>query len=374
MSLVTARKEGQFIYLISDTHLTDSDVLPNESRPDRPQMVSDPRDSAIKITLLQPQIAVAFAGGSAFADDAIQQCRNRPLADVARILLQSNIDATNKVEYIIAVGAPIFDLIAIKDGKIAYGQQNAWIGDSDAFNFYQEKLSEIKEQDINHIHENLYYCQQALKAVIESSKFPTINGIQITVDNKSGQFAYQQIISTEILPYTFSGTGPQSIIIGHGSPQDGGYTVNICPDPRLPDILPVHILQGNIGIIYKSKNNGLLHPEILPDTDDIEFAEILLQRFGIPIRYRISAPIKSYFNRGIKALQKGDTSTAIAFFTKGLQEPGPELKSLLHLNLSSALYFSGQTASAFQHAQEAIRLDPKTYDQWLNIVSKGQHS
>ena len=372
MSLVLGRKEGQNLFLLGDTKLTDGKTLPNEIRPERSQMVSDPRDSAVKVTIIHPEIAIAFAGGATYADDAIRASRNQSLEKIVQILKESTISSENDVEYIIAVNNPVYDLITVKKGQISYAQQNCWIGDADAFNFYQESIFEQKLCDTGKVHENLYYCQQAMKAVIESSKFPTINGFAVTVTNQAGFFTYQQHVTVEILPMTLFGLGPTTTVIGHGSAQSGGYTVNFCPDPRMPDILPVHILQGEIGIIYQSKNGGLLYPEVIPQIDDTEFSEVLQQRFAITVQYRLSPPIKSYFNRGVKALRKGDTSSAIRLFEKGLNESDLDLKPLLNINMASALYFSGDPIRAAQYAHEAIRLDPTNYQKWLKIISSGR--
>jgi hypothetical protein len=306
MSLIIARRDGPKIFLVSDTKLTDSPTLPDPSRLDRAQMVSDPRDGVIKITILGKQLAIAFAGESDTANEAIKACRTLRIDQIIALLKENNIATMGGVEFIVAIGYPHFRLIEIKDGQVNLDQEQCWIGSKDGFSLFQETMFILRKNDKEKKQDYTTQARDALNTVMESSKVPEVNGFIITVTNDANSFLYKETVTMSIPQLTLSGTGPMGVVIGHGSVEAGGYSINMQPYAARLDILPVHILQGNIGIIYQSKDGSLLYPEILVNTDATEFAEILQQRFNIPIRYAISSSTKSYFKRGQTAAASDD--------------------------------------------------------------------
>ena len=359
MSLIIAHRTGQKIFIIGDTKLTDSPILPDPSRLDRSQMVSDPRDGVIKITVLGPQLAIAFAGESDTANEAIKACRSLRIDQILALLKEKNIASNSNVEFIVAIGYPHFKLVEIKDGRITHDPEQSWIGSKDGFSLFQQSIFSQKEKDTENKHDYPTKAQQALRDVIESSTVPEVNGFMITVTNDTNAFQYQESVSMSVLPTTI--TGPGVFVIGHGTAQAGGYSVNICPYTPRPDIVPVHVLQGDIGVIYQSKDGSLLYPEILANIDATEFEEILRDRFGIPIRYHISSPIKSYLRRGQKAAAEHNLGTAIDFYKKALAEPETDLKAEINFNLALALFHSKRFQESIAYAQAALKLGGNKY-------------
>jgi hypothetical protein len=119
---------------------------------------------------------------------------------------------------------------------------------------------------------------EALRKVMESSVDESVNGFLISVSNIHKYFTYDNKVEISIVPQTLP---PGYSVIGHGSPQKGGYSVHFFPTNHNFTVLPVHVLQGNFGVIYKAKNGGLLWPEVIPNVDERAFSAITRSRHGI---------------------------------------------------------------------------------------------
>ncbi len=126
-----------------------------------------------------------------------------------------------------------------------------------------------------------FNMSEAFRMVMESSMENSVNGFQISVANLNGYFTYQNrmqmSIPSQTLPAGYS-------TLTHGSPQKGGYSVHFFPSNPAFTVLPVHVLQGNFGIVYKATNGGLLWPEVVPNISEREFARLTMSK------YRISPP------------------------------------------------------------------------------------
>lgn len=285
------------------------------------------------------------------------------------MLKETNIASNGNTEFIVAIGYPHFRLVEIKNGTITYDPEHCWIGTKPGFSLFQQSMFNQKERDIENKHDYATRAVQALREVTESSIVPEVNGFVISVTNASNAFTYQESITMAVLPFTLGGKGSTTAVIGHASAQAGGFSVNICPYAPLPNVLPIHILQGDIDIIYQSKDGSLLYPETKPGIDATEFEELLLERFGIPIRYRISSPIKSYFRRGQKAATAKDLPTAITFYQKALAEPESDQKAQINYNLALAFFHSKKFAEAIKHGSDAVRLDPNIWPHFNQLYA-----
>lgn len=361
MSFVIAKKVGHNLLLIGDTKLTDSKILPNQHRPHRAQMVSDPRDGAIKITLINPQLCIAFAGGSITANNAIKICRNLDLDSIINHLRKENNLSEIEIEFIIARGYPDFELIEIKNGKVTRPSELAWIGNPKAFDLYEVTFNELKK---SRTHDDSYLANRAFNSVLQSSLIDNVNGFPITVTNETGVFTYQEFMTMEIPPRQIQGFE----VITHGTASEGAYSVNIRPTASRSDILPVHILQGNIGILYKSIEGGILMPELIPDTDDFEFSEILLERYGLTARFGITTGEKSYFNRGVKQALKREFTSAISYYHVALSK-GSEFTASIYLELAACHFHIGHFEEAIQNANLAQKFNPALRSNASQIIA-----
>lgn len=351
MSLIVARKKGVHIYLVSDTKLT----FPQEKFPDK--KLAAPGDGVIKIALLNPQICIAFAGDDyGPAENAIAYCRKNQLlpSKIRKHLLEVN-QANNKgIEFILAVGFPEYAIYEIKDLKVTQ-TESAWIGSNAGFNVFQETaLENSGDKKFDNV------MDEAMDFVLKSGRVPEVMGFRVAVTNEGNFFHYKNYMSTMVpaRTYTFKGGGSHTIEI-YGTPQEGGYTVSFLDNEGRPDVLSIHVRQGEFGVLYEMRNHGLLWPTVISDVDEHEFNDVLLSRHGIKNSIIFSSLQKSYFNRGNKSIKKNDYSGALALYDLGLQQNEDALRPHLLFNSGLVLLQLNRINEACERFHKAVKLDQK---------------
>ena len=130
MSLVVARKLGERICMVADSKVTD----PRESRTNHLHQL-------LKIVAVSSDCAVAYAGSVDGAHMALQELLTSSIARdhevVCQLLLKSQKDCRQSVDFIVGSLQPTARLARISGGKICPDLPAAWIGDADAFTSYQ---------------------------------------------------------------------------------------------------------------------------------------------------------------------------------------------------------------------------------------------
>jgi hypothetical protein len=272
MSLIIVKQENDRIYIAADTKLTYEDI---ENHPE--QKIASPGEGVIKVTLINPNICICFAGDIEGVDELISFCRGiKDLLRILNALLEFHLSCNGKTEFILAVSHhPFYRIFEIKDlQKIE--SKSSWIGSKKGFSEFQRYWMEGLA-----VHPTMgldFNMREALRKVMESSIDETVNGFLISISNEHKFFDYSNKMQISIVPQIVS-SGYSTI--GHGSPQKGGYSVHFFPSSPDFKILPIHVLQGNFGVIYKAKNGGLLWPEVIPNVDERTFSAITSSRYGI---------------------------------------------------------------------------------------------
>lgn len=234
MSLVVAKKEDFNIYIVSDTKLTNPHGVNRE-------ILEAPEElSAIKTVIINPYIAISFAGVATNAKQAIAVCRKLDynINEIINHLLETNIKSGNETEFIVCINLPPFHIYEIKNSKCQL-TQSAWIGDVAGFSEFQKTFLSSDKNDLQS------KMDDALTGVIESN-VQGINGFLIEVTNEGGQFSYKQYVKTYMPSRTYSGSSSYIIEI-YGTVQEGGYTVHIFSNER-NDVLAVHVRQNRYGL------------------------------------------------------------------------------------------------------------------------------
>jgi hypothetical protein len=341
MSLIVAKKEGDYIYIVSDTKLTNTDNLNREKLPGPEEF------SAIKTVILNPWICISFAGYTGDANKAIAECRkmSNRVNDIIKRLLEVNINSNNCTEFIVCVNIPPFLIFEIKGSKCET-TSSAWIGSNDGFNEFQKIFLSSEKDDL------LSKMEDGLSAVIESY-VKGVNGFMIAVTNKAQHFAYQQSMKTYMPARTYTGN---HVLDVYGLVQEGGYTLNIFTNDR-NDVLAVHIRQNKYGLIYTSKNGGYLEPEIFRDVDEHEFNEITEQRHNMKPLFIMSSQQKSYLERGNRAFLNNDFNKAIKFYNLGLAVDEIALKANLHFQKGLCLFSLSKFNEGANTFYEAVKID-----------------
>jgi hypothetical protein len=275
MSLIIVKQEKDMIYIAADTKLTYEGI---ENHPE--QKMASPGEGVIKATLITSNICICFAGDIEGVDELISFCRGiKDLLRILKALLEFHLSCSGRTEFILAVSQhPFYRIFEIKDlQKIE--SKSSWIGSKKGFSEFQrywmEGLSAHPTMGLD------FNMGEGFRKVMESNVDETVNGFLISVSNEHGVFDYKSKMQISIVPQVLP---PGYSTIGHGPPQKGGYSVHFFPPSRDFTVLPIHVLQGNFGVIYKAKNGGLLWPEVIPNVDEQAFAVITVSKYCISHR------------------------------------------------------------------------------------------
>jgi hypothetical protein len=284
MSLIVVRKQGYQICIVGDTRLT----LPMARNPE--EKVLAPLDSIIKTTILNQHICLCFAGELDGVDELTRNCRGLKMDyyTILNLLLKFNQDSNGKTEFILCLSIMNISRIwSIKNGQKSEEPHGSWIGSADAFNLFQEYYSKVQKTDIHAM------IKDAFQKLLTDSKVPEVNGFVISISNPAGFFSYDTYAQIDLPPRTYNADSPYRInqnmfVVTHGTAAEGGYNIYIFPSSKNFEVLPIHIMQGNFGLIYKSNRGGLMYPEIIKDVDEGTFATYVNKNYGITVSGRTS--------------------------------------------------------------------------------------
>lgn len=141
MTLVVAKKYADELFMVADSKLNDPKTLEN-----------NPLESILKIAILHPLVKLAFAGVIHYAEQVIRDFYDKNICDLKELvplLINAHIKSNQQTDFILATalgGTP--QIISIKNGKVEYNNDNAWIGDARAFNVYQQSFHTSQERDL----------------------------------------------------------------------------------------------------------------------------------------------------------------------------------------------------------------------------------
>ncbi len=285
MSLIVVRKQENKIFIVGDTKLT----FPDARNPG--EKVTSPLDSIIKATILNRHLCLCFAGDyDKSVDDIIRECRalKMDFQSMLEILLKYNVNKEHKTEFILCYSMMNIGRVwCVKNGIKIFEEHGCWIGSIDGFNQYQESFSLVQKTDMNAM------MKDAFSKILINPKDTGVNGFLISVSNISSFFEYDSFIQAYLPDRRYDENSPYkvgkgSFVITYGTAAEGGYTVNVMPSSRNHEILPIYVLQGNFGVIYKTNLGGLLHPELIRDVNEDTFIALLKKKYGIEVGYRIS--------------------------------------------------------------------------------------
>lgn len=311
MSLIIAYQQNNELYLIGDTKI---------SSPIDETLANNIGNNFLKIIIIHPQIAIAFAGGIEDAEAALKQINcNTDIDQIKSVLLSVHLNSFRdnfySVEFILAIGRPSFELIEFKNGKQIICI-SSWIGSLKAFSLFQSFMIGNKRMIANqfkvaepntsenyielsmefHVENSILSSNEnnknysdryskalnAMKHVIESGEVPEVGGFYTPVAYKDGEFHY--------IHYSTVFTSGQKIHLSNshtatnisfGSPQVGAYAVTLLEfiNPKKDKIATFHFLHGELGIIYERKNWSLPKPVLYPNHDSIDFSFVLKEKF-----------------------------------------------------------------------------------------------
>jgi Tfp pilus assembly protein PilF len=331
MSLIVSRKNNEGVYVVGDTKLT---------------MVDDehdynlPKDFVIKSRLINKDVCVSFAGNVYFADEAFKQISDlSDINEICNILLDFNKSSQNGTDFIVSIGKPDFKIFEIKNCKIS-DVQTAWIGSQQGFNLFQKALHgeytpitqpgntagmRMIRMPTNNSGETSLFgaLYEAMKIVIEEESIHDIGGFVVPVAYFEETFQYMDYVNIFNHRIDFEeltkGTNSWKTV-PFGTAQEGGYCLNFfSSQKKLTDIVGIHFLQGEFGVIYQSQDSGILRPKVYPEYDEIDFIEKIIPQYDIKPGLLAGHGSNRFFNKGLSEFKNRNILKALEYLYRAIE-------------------------------------------------------
>lgn len=297
MSLVVARKFGSQIYIVSDTKIT---YCNRETKP---------LEGVVKSIILNPFLCVSYAGTVEYANDAIKKYKEKHdywdfknQKVIVEHFLDYHKNVSYETEFIISFGKPTVKIFEIKNG-LSKVVETSWIGDKDAFELYQNyfitsntniglhngyfKTRISQQPDGKDANSDIYTRMlQSISQVVENNNIKTV-----------GQFFVPAVFDKELfhyLAYAESFTHqipleqmPDVFPLPCGSAETGAYSFSFTEGlHKRKRIIAIYILQGKLGVIFLSENEGVMNPILFKGVTPEEFRNEVKKRYKFKVNYK----------------------------------------------------------------------------------------
>jgi len=270
MSLVVARIfNGQF-EIHSDSRLTrQADLHPSQLT------------GILKTVLFDSKTCISFAGGVDDATEALSKVfefDDLPISNLIEILLGANIKSINQTDFIVAsILTGDSKLYKITNGKVETELQSAWIGDYEAFNYFQSKLLELPGKDRTRTS-----IGDSFKQVLNNGNFPTVGDYHIHVVARGNRFEYNHSISINLGPQTLTLQPNVLKTLPDGTAGNGSFSMNyMVSNDEGKQAVGVHYGHGRFGVLLYPRCS--LSPKVIRDVSCSEFACAVQKQFGVAL-------------------------------------------------------------------------------------------
>jgi hypothetical protein len=374
LSLIICRKEKDTLLIVSDTKLT----YPDDNYPNK--QTGHPSDGIIKTIIVNPNLCVSFSGDIEPAEEGIKQIRpNDDLSNILKLLRNKSIG--NRTDFIVCCSNPEVKIYEIKDSDCSE-VQSSWIGSQGAFTRFQGYLqnqihsgqsSFMKiEPSLTKEASELGKISGAFDKVIDDPSVPEVDGFKVRVVLHEGKFRYQGYLNTYLgymeIKFDQSMIG-QKIYIGHGTSREGSYTVNFFNSNSNFNHVGLHILQGNLGIVYSRTDNGLLRPKIF-QMDEVDFVDFAKQEFDIHPNGTTQDRESKYYEQAREFTKTSDFENAIKYYDKVLSVEKGKMKAIAHYEKGISLLNLKRLQDGVLEIQKAINIDPSLLKEAMKLLTK----
>jgi hypothetical protein len=374
LSLIICRKEKDTLLVVSDTKLT----YPDDNYPNK--QTGHPSDGVIKTIIINSNLCVSFAGDIEPAEEGIEQIR--PNDDLPKILkLLRNKSIGNKTDFIVCSSTPEVKIYEIKDSNCSE-VQSSWIGSQNAFNRFQGYLhNQIQggqssffniEPSLTKEASELGKISGAFDKVIDDPSAPEVDGFKVRVVFQEGKFKYQGYLNSYLgqmeMKFDQSMIG-QKIYIGHGTSREGSYTVNFFNSNSNFNHVGLHILQGNLGIVYSRTDNGLLRPKIF-QMDEVDFVDFAKREFDIRPTGTTQDRETKYYQQAREFTKTNDFENAIKYYDKVLSVEKGKMKAIAHYEKGISLLNLRRLQDGVIEIQKAINIEPLLQKEAMKLLTK----
>jgi hypothetical protein len=383
MSLIVARKEGNQIAIVSDTKLT----YPNHEIKGQKE---SPKEGILKTIILSTNLCVSFAGEIEHAENALREIENNcNFNEVVEILYKYHKISNHQTEFLVCSANPNPIIHKIKDNE-SKEVQTSWIGDRDAFNSFQESMMGTKkgtksenqnqtkskagivitEMDLSFevdMQVNLFSkMSSAMDAVIENENIASVGGFKVTVIYKEkfnfGKYGKLYRGNVELF-------GNSSHVIGHGSANEGAYSINFIGSSNDYKTVALHVRQGNFGLIYTRKNYGLLRPALF-QFDEVDFIDYVKEKYNLLAVFATQDRMEKFLYDAKTSFDKQDFRKSAETFDKAFNEATGKKKAEILFYKGICLLNLKEMTSAMQTFQQSINIDSSFQQKIMQILSQ----
>lgn len=281
MTLIVARKYKNNFIIVGDTKITDPFFDKN-----------NPKDGLIKSVIINSQLCISISGNIIFGEEALQEIVDgMQKENIIERLKYFHEKSENKTSFLVCFGNPYFEMIIIKDGIIENGQ-NGWIGSFPAFKKFQNHFHSQKKEiettrgtffeiallpdEFDEKGTKEYSSMfSSMNAVIEDSEIPEVGGFIIPIVYEKNRFEYMGYCHTyrKTIDIAAESSNQEWTTIKLLGAEEGSYCVNF--SGSLFSRTALYFPLGQFGILYERHLNKLLSPEIIPNIDEIDFADYI---------------------------------------------------------------------------------------------------
>jgi len=384
MSLIVARIENNQISIVSDTKLSDPKGHERSSRDIK--LLSE---GVIKSTIISNEVCISFAGAVNEAENTIKLINKQlPIEEIIDILFYSHQNSQQSTDYIIAVAKPLPQIIEIKDSTCRE-VSSSWIGSHNAFKRFQQfTLEALKGSNTQTSFFNVtpsienkpsdYFMKMSdsMDGVIADSDIPEVSGFKVHVAYIDNSFQFREYYHSYPGHIEIEGTlthEDPSVIIPlnmNGTAASGGYTVNFFTSNGNFNEVGVHIQQGEYGIIYSRKENGILRPEVKRNIDELDFLEYAKTNYDLTPILISQNKEKKYFELAHKYFNERNYPEALRCINVALESSVGRNKAECYFRKAVTLLNLNRGQEAMNTFQKAINLDTSYQKKAFMVFNK----
>jgi tetratricopeptide (TPR) repeat protein len=390
MSLVVAKIVGLNICVISDTKLSLAGHEEIRSK-------QHPKDGVIKTTILNKQQCVSFAGSEYYAEAALKEMEQGGTVDeMQEILFRYHSFSDYQTAFIFCFFEDGPHIVSFENGQMIK-LKSAWIGDVEAYTYYQQyyhgdikeshkreneniesiaegsRVEEIRNTPIGPNIKNIKLTinskvpneefskmAAALDNVIYNHSLPTVGGFRIQVTYDDGMFSYARYTSISNEEIDIIPGEPGRFAWTNAS--KGSYYVNCAKGFDNYTYTAIHVMEANLGILYIRDKNGLMRPKLC-HLDVLDFSDFISQyKLAILISDHHRPP--KYYRRAETLFKKEKYFEAIYWLCQAIRFSARNQTAQLYYFLGLSFHNYGRPLTAKLCFEHAIALDP-AYEQVL---------
>jgi tetratricopeptide (TPR) repeat protein len=203
-------------------------------------------------------------------------------------------------------------------------------------------------------HDAFGEMSRAMDDVLYHTPVETVGGFKVHVVFNGTNFQYrryQSLTNEYIAP---NPNGPATF--AKMDPESGSYYVNFAESGPPHQVAALHVLQGNVGILYARKNFGLMKPWIFK-MHQVDFADYL-KAYKADLLVAAEARANRYYEHSEKAFEAGNNALARVWLERSIFHTPRHLSAHLYYCLGLVFHNLGRPLSSELCFEESIDILP----------------